>query len=388
MKLFKGIHACFALIFVLLLASCSSKDRTRFYHPAEFEASASICFVWSTDYYEIIPKLAGLISQKDQVSIFIDKAEKNLAAIHRTLEKHHARLENIRFVKMNKHTDNIWIRDFGPVYLVNGNGEKKLVQFDYFWSDPGFMEDFATQSGYELVQSSFNSSGGAREVNGKGTLILCEAHEIEVNPQRSRQEIENEMIRMLGQKKIIWLKKGIPQDDIFHSGPIYDQIYPKGVHGHVDEFCRFVDANTLLISSVSAKEANKHPILAEAKKRLDENFKILENATDQDGNKFKVIKVPFAPLITHDRTAGPEGQIVASVTSYMNFINSNSLIILPSYVSGNSRDSSLLASEKEVENIFRQVFPSKEIIKVRADTINYYSGGFHCISIQEPYVGN
>ena len=49
----------------------------------------------------------------------------------------------------------------------------------------------------------------------------------------------------------------------------------------------------------------------------------------------------------------------------------------------------LLGEEsKEVENIFRQVFPSKEIIKVRADTINYYSGGFHCISIQEPYVGN
>ena len=101
-----------------------------------------------------------------------------------------------------------------------------------------------------------------------------------------------------------------------------------------------------------------------------------------------MIKVPFAPLIIHDRTAGPEGKIVASVTSYMNFITSNSLVILPSYVSKNSKDRSLLASEKEVESIFRQVFPSKEIVKVRADTINYYSGGFHCISIQEPYVGD
>jgi agmatine deiminase len=92
----------------------------------------------------------------------------------------------------------------------------------------------------------------------------------------------------------------------------------------------------------------------------------------------------MAPILISDRRAGPEKQIICSVTSYMNFIISNSLIVLPSYVSENSEDKTLLKKEAEVEHLFKKVFPSREIIKVRADTINYYSGGFHCISIHEP----
>ena len=110
------------------------------------------------------------------------------------------------------------------------------------------------------------------------------------------------------------------------------------------------------------------------------------NSTDQDGNKFNVIKVPIAPVIIADRRAGPEGKLITLVTSYMNFIITNSIIVLPSYVSENTNNKTLQNKEKEVENIFKQVFPSREIIKVMADTLNFYSGGFHCISINEPLV--
>jgi agmatine deiminase len=147
-----------------------------------------------------------------------------------------------------------------------------------------------------------------------------------------------------------------------------------------------VDESTILISSVSEQEAKEHPVYKEAKKRMDENYEILINSTDQDGRAFRVIKVPMAPVIIHDRRAGPEKQIITSVTSYMNFIISNSLIVLPSYVSANSGDQKLLQKEQEVGAIFKEVFPRRDILKVRADTLNYYSGGFHCISIHEPRV--
>ena len=101
---------------------------------------------------------------------------------------------------------------------------------------------------------------------------------------------------------------------------------------------------------------------------------------------FRVIQVPMAPVLIHDRRKGPEKQIVTSVTSYMNFIISNSLIVLPSYVSENSDDRELIQKEAQVEHIFKEVFPSRDIVKVRADTLNYYSGGFHCISIHDPGV--
>jgi len=377
------------MLLLLLLNSCgSSEDKSKFYHPAEFEPISSTCFIWSMDYYEIIPRLAAIISSQDQVTLFIGDQVKDTENILSEIEDRGGKSGNIHFVKLRKTLDNIWIRDFGPSYLINRLGERKLVKFNYFWSDYDFIEDLASISDIPVIQSPINSTGGSREVNGKGTMILCEAHEFEVNQGKTRLQIEDEMIRKLGQKKIIWLKKGIPQDDSFLTGPLYDQIYPKGVHGHVDEFCRFVNAKTILISSVAEEEASAHPVFKEAKKRLDENYEILINATDQEGNKFKVIKVPMAPVIIHDRRAGPEKQIITSVTSYMNFIISNSLIVLPSYVSANSGDQKLLEKEEKVENIFKEAFPAREIIKLRADTLNYYSGGFHCISIHDPLVKN
>ncbi len=378
-----------AFIFVCLLNSCSSReDPSQFYHPAEFEPVKSTYFIWSAEYYGILQKLIRIISEKDKVTIFVNKKVEDTTAIRTILENHGCVLRNVQFIEMNTNLDNIWIRDYGPVYLVNRLGEKKLVQFNYFWTIPDFHADFASISGLPVIKSVFNSTGGSREVNGKGTMILCEDHELYVNDPKTRQDIEIEMIDKLRQKKIIWLKKGIPQDDSMLEGPLYDQIYPKGVKGHVDEFCRFADANTVLISSVTEKEANEHPVFDEAKKRLDENYKILMSSTDQDGNKFNVVKVPMAPVLIADRRAGPEGKMLTLVTSYMNFITTNSIIVLPSYVSENSNNKELQNKEKEVENIFKEVFPSREIIKVLADTLNFYSGGFHCISINEPLVKN
>lgn len=379
-----GLLSLVIVAVLLLYPGNRTEKRSAFYHPAEFEPNNSTCFIWSTDYYEIIPRLISFISQKDRVTIFLSNTKKDTSNIHTILKKYNYKPRNIRFVRLNGNYGNIWIRDYGPPYLVNRRGEIKLVQFRYFWTDPGFINDFASVRNLPVISCTLNSTGGSREVNGKGTMILCETHELDVNNPKTRQEIENEMINILNLNKIIWLKKGIPQDDSFLSGPIYDQIYPKGVNGHVDEFCRFVDPGTILISSVTEEEAKSNPIFKEAKKRLDENFEILRNSTDQDGNMFNVIKVPMAPLLISDRRAGPEKKIVASVTSYMNFIITNSLIILPSYVSEDSENIVLLEKENKVEEIFREVFPEREIIKVRADTINYYSGGFHCISIHEP----
>ncbi len=351
----------------------TGEDTPTWVHPAEFENNAATCFLWSDEYYEIIPRLAATISTKDQVRLFVGSQHQDREAIELLLKKHGARLENIHFTPLKGSYQNIWIRDYGPLYLINKKN-RKLLRFRYFWTDPGFIGDFAGSSLLKVDTSALNSTGGAREVNGKGTLILCEQHELDVNPDVSLEEIEAEMKMQLGIRKIIWLKKGLPQDDSFLSGPLYGEVWPKGVHGHVDEFCRFADPHTILITSVSEAEAGQSPILADAKRRLDENLRILESATDQDGQSFRILKVPMAPLLITDRRQGPEGKIIASVSSYMNFIISNSLIILPSY-----RD-----KEAKVESVFREAFPQRELIRIRADTINYYSGGFHCISIHEP----
>lgn len=369
----------------MIFGACSHhKQKADFFYPGEFEPQRSTLLFWSTDYYGIVPQLAAIISEKDKVTLFLNENVKDTMSVRNILKNYQGNLSNIRLVHLKKNYNNIWIRDYGPLFLINQVGAKKVVKFRYFGTDQGLTEDYAAREDSPVISSSLNSTGGSREVNGKGTMLLCEMHELDVNKPKTKEEIEQEMISKLNLKKIIWLKKGIPQDDSFLSGPLYDSVYPKGVNGHVDEFCRFANSKTILISSVTDEEAAANPILKEAKIRLDENFNILKDAVDQDGNKFTIYKVPMAPLLISNRRKGPEKKIVASVTSYMNFIITNSFIILPSYLTPDSNDQILLQKEKKVGEIFREVFPNRKVIRVRADIINYYSGGFHCISINEP----
>jgi agmatine deiminase len=371
---------------LLFFYSCKKDSSSGlFFYPADFEQSASICFIWNTDFYEIIPQVAGILSKKDKITFYVGEGE-DLNMVNQVLEKHQGNPDNIRFVKLKDLPRNAWIRDFGPVYLYNKKGQQQVVDFNYFGKSLSFNEQIASHKKIPVTRSSLSSSGGAREVNGKGTIILCEAHELSVNKGLNLADIEKAYSEALNLKKVIWLKEGIPQDDSELNGPLYDRIYPNGVHGHVDEFCRFVNANTVLISSVTENEAEKHPILAEAKRRLDVNYQILTNSTDQDGNKLNVVKVPFAPLLVFERTDGELSKYLTLVTSYMNFIISNSMVIMPSYVSS-AKDYNrtvVIANEDKVAAILQSAFPDREIVRIPAEDLNRFSGGFHCISVNEP----
>lgn len=384
-QIFFPIFIGFVLIINLLLQhGCKQTDDSQFFLPGDFELVASTSFIWSAEHQEIIPRLAALISRKDKVTFYTDDQKDNTESVNSILKKYQADFSNINIIPVYNKPAHIWIRDFGPVFLINKKGETKIVRFDYFGIPSETILNIPGIDKYPGQTSSLISTGGSRESNGKGTIILVEAHEMDVNRGKTKSEIEKELSEKLGIRNFIWLKQGIPQDDNPLKGPLAGQIYPNGINGHVDEFCRFADSRTLLISQVTDREAHQHPILAEAKKRLDENYQILINARDQDGKKFRIIRVPFAPLHIVDRSTPARNIFVTPVTSYMNFIITRSWIILPSYLSQDTKELALKKKEEEVISIFKKVFPRKEIQMVPVGELNYFSGGFHCLSYNEP----
>jgi agmatine deiminase len=142
----------------------------------------------------------GTISSYDNVTLYIGEKEE-IKGIHAVLEKYEANLKNIEFVKLENKPQNAWIRDYGPVYLINSRGKKKLVNFLYFGKKLIFNEQIAATRKLPVVNSSISSTGGSREVNGKGTMILCEVHELTENPSKTKQEIEEELKSNLELKK-------------------------------------------------------------------------------------------------------------------------------------------------------------------------------------------
>ena len=130
--------------------------------------------------------------------------------------------------------DDLWIRDFGPVFVVTENGDKAAVDFNF--NGWGEKQDFDLDSkvaafvnqlsGVRRIQTDLVLEGGGIEVDGHGTAIITESCVLNENrnPSVSKSQCEQELKRLLGLEKIIWLP-GIKGKEI--------------TDGHTDSYARF-----------------------------------------------------------------------------------------------------------------------------------------------------
>ena len=263
----------------------------------------------------------------------------------------------------------------------------------------------AVAEGAVIQKTDVVHEGGAIEVNGKGTLILCEATVFQRNPGLEKEYIETEFKRVLGVSKIIWVKKGLADDPLHFFRRITGNYWGGGTGGHTDEFVRFANANTIMLAWVNEEEKDLNSVNKMNYERMSENLSILEQATDQDGKPFNIIKVPLPDLVTKkilardnvdsteitfdiplksfipsERPKTGDTLLRVPASSYMNYLVTNGLVILPTYVQMGSS----AAKEEEVRNIFQQQFPNRKIVFLDFIMQNWSGGGIHCSTQQQP----
>jgi agmatine deiminase len=257
-----------------------------------------------------------------------------------------------------------------------------------------------------LIKSKAKHEGGAIEVNGKGTLILCEATVFQRNPELTKEELEKEFKQALGVSNIIWTKQGLADDPNHFFRRITGNYIGGGTGGHTDEFIRFANPTTILLAWVSEEEKELNPINKMNYERMEANYEILKQSKDQDGKPFTVIKVPLPDLIVKKVVARkyPDSEYMHTMdvrpgdfkpseapklgdtllrvpaSSYLNYLVTNEIVLLPSYVqAGSSKE-----KEEAVWAIFAEQFPDREIKFIDAMPINWHGGGIHCSTQQQP----
>jgi agmatine deiminase len=388
--------------------------------PAEFEPQEAVWMAFPTyDYLHGKPPqsvqaqmIKALISEVTVYLMVQSETEKKkvrawLASLRVPADK--VRLHTI------PHTD-IWVRDMGPIYLKNSQGEMKIADFGFdVWSYESPTSENAVINeqvdrlaaramDLPIVRSHLVSEGGNREFNGKGTMMVTEAVELARNPDLTRNEIEAEFKRVFNVKKVIWLKQGLADDDSTFRGKLPSGYYTLlTTGGHIDEFARFVDAKTILLAEVSLAERDADPIARITYERMEENYQILKEATDQDGKPFNIIRVPVpAPIYQTLGAKDPifgilrqltfeDGSVIAESdkikavlpTSYLNFVIANNVVLLPSY-STKERGEIFREKDEAARKIVQQVFPDKKIVQINPENINAGGGGMHCIVQQVP----
>jgi agmatine deiminase len=347
----------------------------------DFDETESHLVVWSRNHTNTYTNFIKHLAKDDHVTVYVPKKTPK-DSVYNTLSNHSVNMENIQLEPIIN--ENIWIRDFGPVFLMNESGKTKTLSFKYSeYEENTFPYEYQNIIKERLRASRVVGVGGARELNGRGLAILVEKHEQAANPNLSKAEITKELKKKLGVKKIIWLKSGLPQDELQTTMPLFDTIYTNGAGHHVDSFCRFISSNTVLLAQVNNNELTTNPIMKIANERLEENYNILKNALDQDGKPLNIIRVPIAPLlIENDIYFGGIRTFVRS-NSYLNFIITKHKVIVPSYAQ-QLQSADAISKDLEIENKFKSLFPDKKIVMLDCVDLNRNGGGFHCISINRP----
>jgi agmatine deiminase len=338
--------------------------------PAEWEPHAATWICWPQNPADWPGKSAAIkwvfaemvrkITQGETVRIIVG-SEKVKASARAVLAKAHVDLSAVEFFVIP--TDRNWTRDFGPVFVKNGKGEKAIAKFRFnAWAkyDNWKLDDkvaavLAKRLKLPIIPAvignkPFTLEGGAVEVNGAGSLITTEEclldDKVQVrNPGFGKTDVEKALRESLGAPNVIWLNRGIAGDD---------------THGHVDDICRFVNKTTVVACvEDNPNDANHAP--------LAENIERLKNARLEDGAKIDVVKLPMPAPLYCDNMRLP--------ASYANFYISNAFVIAPTFNDENDR---------KALGILSELFPGRKVVGIHAVDLVWGLGTLHCLTQQEP----
>ncbi|HMI68830.1 MAG TPA: agmatine deiminase family protein [Solirubrobacteraceae bacterium] len=249
--------------------------------------------------------------------------------------------------------DDSWLRDCGPIFVVDGDDRRAGVHFGFnSWGGKFTPWDRDAAVGALLVEhvgdncyeAPFVLEGGAIAVDGEGTLLTTE--ECLLNPNRnpgmSREEIEAGLCDHLGVETIVWLGQGLVED--------------RDTDGHVDMIAAFTRPGEVLLQSVEPG-APSHERMADNRTRL--------TAAGLDVVDF--------PILAAVEVAGEPVAV-----SHLNLYLCNGAAIVP-----------LADVDTDAEALERiaAAYPAREVVGVPGRVIAFGGGGPHCITQQVPAAG-
>ncbi|TPM37922.1 agmatine deiminase family protein [Mesorhizobium sp. B2-3-4] len=253
-------------------------------------------------------------------------------------------------------TDDMWMRDSGPVFVRDANGSVAAIDFRFNgWgdkqahaTDAGVAAGVTRHLGVKRHLAAIRGEGGGIEYDGDGTLLLAESCWVNENrnPGMSRAEIEGHLKSILGVETVIWVP-GVRAKDI--------------TDGHIDGSLRFVKPGLLIASSVPGDTSEWGEAQAQA-------LAILAKARDARGRGLEVVSIPAA---TEVRSTSDD-----FLTSYANYYVGNGALYTPQF--GDSKADAL------ARETLGRLHPERRIVQLDMDRIYENGGGIHCVTQQQP----
>lgn len=349
--------------------------------PAEWEAHAGCWMLWpqrpdtwrqgGKPAQRVFVEAARQISRFEPVTMGVNRDQyENARALLPA---------NVRVVELSN--NDAWMRDCGATFVVNDNGGLRGVDWRFnAWGGlrkmmyfPWDQDDLVATKMLEIesldrYQAPLVMEGGSIHVDGQGALLATEQCLLHPNrnPALTRGEIEQRLADYLNVEKVIWLPRGVYEDE---------------TDGHVDNLCCFARPGVVALTWTDDKSDPQY-------ERSSEAYDALMSARDARGRSLSVHKIhqPDPLTMSNEEAAGldalgsafsrPAGERLAG--SYINFYIANGGIIMPQF------------DDRHDEAARRQIaalFPQRKIVGVASREILLGGGNIHCITQQQPAGG-
>lgn len=292
--------------------------------------------------------IAQTIAQMEPVHMLVNAQDYELAA----------RLCGSKVKLLVQDINDLWMRDTGPVFVKKAGEGLAGVDFNFNgWGNKQYHRDdakvaafVAKTAGVPLLKSSLILEGGGIEVDGQGTAIITESCVLNANrnPGITKAQCEQELQRVLGIDKVIWLP-GIAGRDI--------------TDGHTDFYARFCAPGVVVAGIENDQSSPEYAV-------TQRHLAILRKASDARGRPLQVVRMPGPDDVR------PQYENKDFAAGYINFYVCNGAVICPEF--GDSR------ADRNTRAILREQFPGRDIVQLNIDAIAAGGGGIHCTTQQQP----
>ena len=347
--------------------------------PGEFEPHDGCYMIWperpdnwrlgGKPAQKVFAEVANTIGKYEPMTMIVSKAQYENAK--------HWLNDYVRVVEMTN--DDSWVRDCGATFVINDKGDMRGVDWEFnAWGGlvdglyfPWDSDDKIASKMCEIERvdsyrtEGFVLEGGSIHVDGEGTVMVTEECLLSEgrNPHMTKEEIGNMLCEYLNCEKVLWIPRGIYNDE---------------TNAHVDNMANFVKPGVVVLAWTDDENDPQY-------ERSLEAYNYLINETDAKGRKLEVHKMytPTPILITKEESEGvdavdgtlprEEGDRLAA--SYANYYTGNGFIALPIFNDPN---------DQKAIDLLKELYPDREIVPIYAREILLGGGNIHCITQQVP----
>jgi agmatine deiminase len=249
-------------------------------------------------------------------------------------------------------TDDLWARDSGPVFLVDGAGQRAVTGFNFNgWggkqihaNDAAIARRVAQRLELPFHPAPVTGEAGGFEHDGAGLVMAHESSWVNDNrnPGLGRAEVGRGILDTIGGDRLIWAP-GLAGHDITDY--------------HIDALARFVAPGHVLIQLPEAI-TSADPFSAAA----HQTHEILVDA----GLRLSVLHDPWDTRVASDDF----------VASYVNHYICNGAVIAAQF--GDR------SADHAARRLLESLYPDREVVMLNVDPLGEVGGGIHCATQQWP----